>query len=202
MTFSCPPDMKYWCDLVFSGEYDVPGLELPHPVILDLGANCGAFSLWASQRWPGSLIHAYEPSHTAYSFLIENTKDVPTVTLHKCGVVADDKTKLYFGAQNLGQATFCRDVSPTYDEYELPQVMHPAKLPACDIMKLDTEGCEREIISEYLAAKHTPTYITFEYHRDADRMFLDELLNEKYILVGSKADKAHRGVVKYLRRQT
>src|SRR3954454_8777689 len=57
---------------VLSGEYDAPydgeGLR-----ILDLGANLGAFWLWAQRRWPHSTITAYEPEPEAFALLERNT---------------------------------------------------------------------------------------------------------------------------------
>jgi len=58
---------------VLMGEYDAPyfGERLR---ILDLGANIGAFSLWAQRRWPGSTITAYEPEPEAFALLERNTR--------------------------------------------------------------------------------------------------------------------------------
>jgi len=45
---------------IFNGEYDIP-YSHQSPVTVDIGANIGGFAAWASQRWPGSVIHCYEP---------------------------------------------------------------------------------------------------------------------------------------------
>jgi len=42
---------------ILAGGYDIPMLELKGELkILDIGANVGAFSMWAAQKWPGCQI--------------------------------------------------------------------------------------------------------------------------------------------------
>ncbi len=198
--FTCPPDMEFFCRKVLAGEYDVP-FEHPSPVILDIGANCGAFALWAEGRWPGAVIHCYEPAQSAFSFLFSNVLEGhPNIKLTRAAVLTSDLTKLYCGAQNQGQATFFKDVNPLLEgeTYELPPVIHPDSLPVCDILKIDTEGCELEIILALAKAKRLPPCIMLEYHREFDRRAIDIELKD-YCLVGSEATQAHRGVVKYIR---
>jgi hypothetical protein len=55
---------------VFSGEYGgYAGEDLR---ILAIGANMGAFSLWAAHRWPRSTIDAYEPNPGTFRLLEAN----------------------------------------------------------------------------------------------------------------------------------
>jgi len=55
-----PPSMISRVREIFNGEYDIP-YSHQSPVTVDIGANIGGFAAWASQRWPGSVIHCYEP---------------------------------------------------------------------------------------------------------------------------------------------
>jgi hypothetical protein len=56
---------------VLAGSYDIPFNPEKPPVILDIGANIGAFTSWAAKRWPGCVIHAYEPHPGNYAMLEE-----------------------------------------------------------------------------------------------------------------------------------
>ena len=51
---------------IFDGEYNV-NYAHPSPVILDIGANIGGFSRWATHRWAGCEIHCYEPIKRNFS---------------------------------------------------------------------------------------------------------------------------------------
>jgi hypothetical protein len=44
MNMVCPPSMVVHVQRVLRGEYDVP-YEHPGPVVLDIGANIGAFAI-------------------------------------------------------------------------------------------------------------------------------------------------------------
>ena len=195
--------MEYWCKKVFAGEYAIAYRPETPPTVLDLGANCGAFSVWATQVWPGAIVHAYEPAQINYDYLKQNTETLPNVHIHKLAVLGPntDKTKLFCGKENQGQASFFTDVNPLLDgTYELPDIIHPRDLPKADILKADTEGCEFEIILGMNQAGILPEVIMLEYHREFDRRAIDIELRD-YDLVGSLAEQSHRGVVKYMRRQ-
>jgi len=58
------------CRDVIDGEgcYNIPGLESPS-VVLDIGANVGAFARWAAKRWPTATVHCYEPQPMNYALL-------------------------------------------------------------------------------------------------------------------------------------
>lgn len=203
--FSCHPSMEYWSKRVFGGEYYVDPKFVPalpeEPVILDIGANAGSFSLWALRQWPKARIFAYEPSQIGFHWLKENTAPYPQITIKRAAVSSGKSNKLYAGAQNQGQATLFKDINPLLEEtYEEVPLIHPRDLPFADIIKCDTEGCEVEILEGYFSLSTLkPELILLEYHREVDRLKLDKLL-AGYTLAGSHSDQPHRGVVKYVRR--
>ena len=62
------------------------GLSLPSsPVILDIGANIGIFSLFCKQEWNDAQIHAFEPVPDIYEVLRMNLDIVPGATAHNVG---------------------------------------------------------------------------------------------------------------------
>ena len=206
--FSCHPSMEYWSKRVFDGEYYVDPKFVPalpeEPVILDIGANAGSFSLWALKMWPKAKVFAYEPSQIGFHWLKENSAPYPQITISRAAITTGDSNKLYAGAQNQGQATLFKDINPLLGEtYEEVPTTEPITLPSCNILKVDTEGCELEILGPYMARDENtyPQLVVFEYHREVDRIALDALFVAKgYLLTGSHADQPHRGVAKYVRR--
>ena len=107
MNLSCPPSMAAHAQKVLRGEYDIP-YQHPHPVILDIGANIGSFAVWASQRWPGCVIHCYEPLPANFELLERNLAHLQgsTVVLNNVAIGNPDHTRLFLGKNNCGEASF------------------------------------------------------------------------------------------------
>jgi hypothetical protein len=76
----CPAEMACHLAQVLDGEYESKyvGKRLR---VLDIGANAGAFSIWAAHHWPGSTIDAYEANPGTFGFpicplMLQNTRSV------------------------------------------------------------------------------------------------------------------------------
>jgi FkbM family methyltransferase len=195
----CPDDMYEHSLKVLCGEYDIPGLELHEPRVLDIGANVGAFALWASERWPGARVQCYEPHPVAFAYLERNVKtDVPS--LHMLAVGSDTGPgRMWRGKNNLGEASFFRGVEQTEDFIEV-ECMNARDLPGCDVLKIDTEGSELRILNGYLPV-FRPLAIVLEFHSEADRISIDHLLvgRQGYTLLRARIDRPDRGILCYLR---
>lgn len=77
---------------IFHDESYIPpgGVELAgEPVILDVGANIGLFTLFAAQKWPGARIFSFEPMPDIFDVLRKNTGHLPGVTLHNTALGAE-----------------------------------------------------------------------------------------------------------------
>ena len=144
-------------------------LELVHPplVILDIGANIGAFSARMVEKYPGSVIHAYEPVVENFNQLLSNLQGKLQVMLSGCAVRGFSGTdNIYLGDRGvtcgfhqLGRQTATSRPVQCFDA---------AYLPKSDFVKIDTEGCEVEILSR-LDLKPV-TALVVEYHRAEDRL--------------------------------
>lgn len=181
----CPDDMIQGCAHVLDGAYDIPGLELePGEVVLDLGANVGSFAMWASKRWPLCRIHCYEPDPKNADSLRANVdgKIAPPVHVHECAVVGPEATRvmLHRGKGNAGEAT----VHPLKGVHEGGSfevtAMTARNLPAASVLKLDTEGAEREILEKY-PAEFWPRVkaVVLEWHSYQDYHYLQGFMRER-----------------------
>lgn len=197
MKFTLPNDMKEAVDKIMNGEYGIP-ISIKHPVsILDLGANIGAFTFWALQKWECTSINCYEPLSTNFELLeknIERNELQNIVKLHNVAVGNTSLTKIYKGKTNCGEASLFKR-GTTIDEYEEVTTISPLELPYADIVKIDTEGSEVDIISQI---QFQPMVYLFEYHSEADRRTLDSLLQD-YTLVGCDVPTFGCGVAKYIK---
>lgn len=193
----CPENMREFVQAVLDGEYDIPwlGFETP-PKVLDIGANVGAFAVWAANRWPGCEIECWEPNPEAFALLEQNV--TAGTVLHRAAVAYRNETvaELRMGMHNMGEASLY-DIGEQTEETVTVDVARPDKLPAADVIKVDTEGAEVEILQGYLWRRR-PKMVLFEFHRASDRVFLDELLLSKgYVLERGEIFGPERGVMCY-----
>ncbi|MBE2319365.1 FkbM family methyltransferase [Solirubrobacter sp. CPCC 204708] len=176
---------------VFGGEYDAPyaGRDL---AILDLGANVGAFALWAQLRWPGSTITSYEPDPETFALLKRNTRDHPKIHRVHAAVYPMDAAST--GLVRRGGGDIEAALAPVATEFlsgadaaesiEVP-VVHPRDLPPADIIKLDVEGCELAIL---VALDLTAvSLIMLEYHDLERRREIERVTAETFVVERSTA---------------
>jgi len=196
--FRCPDNMRPHCQKIFDGEYDVPITPLT-PVILDCGANCGAFSVWAAYRFPFSTIYAYEPHPKTFNNLLKNINGL-RVFPHNHGIGNEGLRPLYEGKNNTGEATLYAGNKMSSDLGCHVEVIDPLTMPRADILKIDTEGCELEILEPLIADGRKFKAIMVEYHRRDDRRIIDNLLSD-YVLTGASIVKyANIGTLKYVHK--
>lgn len=149
--------------------------ELPdyeQPIILDIGANCGAFSIGALQRWKEGNVRAYEPNPVMLKLLRENMKGLPVqiFPVALAHPVTPEHPKFLMGG--IGNSGCCSlydvgEQDPTTGvEVEL---LDSATLPPADIIKIDTEGSDVEIMEGYQHWK-TVKSLLVEYHRSEDAL--------------------------------
>lgn len=208
--FRMPPDMARHLVPIFgafckecgapvagSAEYDMLGEFIEPPVVIDIGANVGAFCVWAESRWPGCEVFAYEPNPKALALLEKNVACMQkrpqiaplAVTMERTGKVA-----LYQGLHNLGMASLIPEIAGTNDAIQVDTV--PVEdLPQCDVLKLDCEGNEPELFARYVASHEPPMLIACEYHSPHDMMEFQRYAGKQYRIVSVKEHVPSRGVV-------
>lgn len=200
--FVCPDSIRPHLESVFSGEYEVPLYGLTNPVILDIGANVGAFAIWAHHRWPGSIIHAYEPSPTNFIYLMGNTERLQGIHVYEQGIGVPGFRVLFNGRNNCGENSLFAPHDGMTDIGIHVEVKDPLSLPEANMLKVDTEGCELEILEPLIGAGRKFDAIMLEYHRIKDRLLIDALLADyDYTLVGAHIYSPGRGVVRYLNKK-
>lgn len=182
---ACPDDLL-GLEAVLDGAYYVPGLSFASPPhVLDVGANVGAFAVWAAREWPGCSIDCYEPHPEHVAMLKENLGIHPdgmvagvrgtdaTVSIAEVAVVGVDPraapsaivgpkgqavapsgpitVRLFDPAVGMNRGMrslrpFAGGHAETFTEV---RAILAADLPPCDVLKLDVEGCAREILEHY-----------------------------------------------------
>jgi FkbM family methyltransferase len=206
--FCSDESMKPHIQKVFQGEYcpKIPGF-FETCTILDVGANVGAFSFWvlrvmANQNWCRPTVHCYEPFPKNFIELQTNLGKEPNVQLHQAAVTKQNGTaELYTGLHNCGECSLFKGAEQGDSKVTVPTVA-AGELPKADIVKLDTEGSEVDILDGYVReAGNRPTWVLLEYHGEANRNGVDNILHQAgYILTHVAPERPGRGVAFYVHR--
>ena len=176
---------------VLAGEYEA-GFSGEGLTILDIGANVGAFSLWADMRWPGSTIHAFEPHPETFRLFQRNVAGRDNIAGRNVALSASGarQGKLVASYAGDGEAMLSEYREATFDaEYageELTvDLLHPADLPKADVVKLDVEGAEADIIEAMDLA--TTSLVVLEYQNDRNRDRILRAMEGRFSLIRQDA---------------
>jgi FkbM family methyltransferase len=124
---------------------------VPHGVVVDLGANIGAFSLFASRT--AANVYAFEPDPSNYRQLVRNLalNDVSNVVPIQAAISGSSgKALLHSAKSNKGSSSLVVDVSDDTVEVEvmtLRQLMDDYELAVIDLLKVDIEGSEYDLFA-------------------------------------------------------
>jgi FkbM family methyltransferase len=122
--------------------------------IIDVGANIGSFTIFASTRAEDVHLYSYEPLANNFDLLRENIKlnNLKTVKPFQLAVTGKGgKVKLYIDDKDICLNSIISSVvSPKtpykeVDSVSLQQIFDDNGISECDLLKMDCEGAEYEI---------------------------------------------------------
>ena len=198
----CPETMRGHAKAVLDGEYALPrGYELEDPGslrVLDVGANIGAFSVWAQRTWPGCHVTAYEPIPANARMFRENCPEIKLYEAAVVGATDGDVVEMRLGLNNCGEASLYDLGEQSQERVSVPTIA-AWTLPPADAIKVDTEGSELRILAGWPHLKHA-SVVMLEWHRSGDRWALGHLLDRKgFDCVRDEKRHADRGIMVWVK---
>ena len=174
-------------------EYFVP-LPFEPRTILDIGANIGAFAQRAHNRWPQAHIICCEPMPFNICHLRRN---VPaSVAILSAAVRAYSGVDEIFIGDNFVTGGFVQFGRQTQHRI-LVECIAAKELPSCELVKIDTEGCEVEILENLPLGKTRAIFL--EHHSRADAETIKAMLAPGFNVLGGDSGKAI-GTFAFLRK--
>lgn len=151
--------MHTYKECFFDEDY-VRGMEgiLPSkkdPVVIDIGANVGYFSLWIFMKKPKAKVFAFEPMKSNFELLKKYASENPNFNFEffNCAVAGKPGTLTlnYDAEDDFTTAATVFDNTSQKDKIEveaktLQAVMDEFGMTNVDLLKLDCEGAEYDII--------------------------------------------------------
>ena len=187
--------------------YSVPCMSsLKNAKIVDIGANIGLFTLFVKLICPDASVHCYEPAPNTLPLLTINVASLANVHIHPCGVSNHrGESLIHLCRTNTGENSIKKTKhTDQLGEHTIKLIeaesIFENKENIIDILKIDTEGCEVEIIESLQSNKLLSriNFILLEYHSESDRKIIDALL-EDFSIFGASIGSIHRGLMKYIR---
>ena len=118
------------------------------PLVVDIGAHVGSFTLWLAEQYPGLRVMCFEPDPDAFRYLRRNAGNVATLYERAVGAhtgTANLHRPIPAGAiSNLGAV-------PAGDSVAVDVVsLEDVRAPLADValLKVDCEGCEYDLVLE------------------------------------------------------
>lgn len=205
-TVKVPENELFRAQNIFrDNEYSIPGVRRHQGPrqIFDVGANIGLYAVYMKCVDPQSIIHCFEPFEGALTLLKSNVRNFSQIYLHPFGLFNNEQNALMkihrfnsgensikLNGQHYDESTsvLLKDAGSEFDKLGVDYL---------DVLKIDTEGCEVEILESLGKRLSRIDYILVEYHSEQERRMIDRILSEFYVF-GSNSATVGRGTVKYI----
>ena len=182
---------RWMCESILAGRTypRLPGVE-DVSTIVDIGANCGAASVYFARSYPEATIHAIEPASAPFKLLARNTRSLPNAQLHNLGLFSADRAAtLYAGVHDAGTASIFERPgrnTKSSEEITLREArgwLREQAIDSIDVLKVDVEGCEAEILENIRDTLPTVKALYVEYDSVSARREIDQWLEPTHELV-------------------
>lgn len=127
-----------------------------NPIIIDIGANVGFFTMFALSKYPNCTVYSYEPVYSNFKQLAKNrdlnrSKKMFCFNMAVCGHGGKIDICLDTTDSFSTSATIIASKDKNIKSIEVPcsslsDVFKENKIDKCDLLKLDCEGAEYEIL--------------------------------------------------------
>lgn len=174
-------------------------------VVVDVGASVGSAAIFFSLAYPEAEVFCFEPHAESFQLLTDNTQGIERIHCFRFGLFNRECTaNLHIGDSTFTTNSIHRAVdkverTESVELRDAANALQSVGLNDVDILKIDTEGCEVQIL-ESLLPHYRPRVIHLEYHNDNDRREIDKVLSDEYLLFAGRVLRPHLGEATYVRR--
>jgi len=141
-------------------------------IIIDIGANIGAFSVYSCSIAKKGKIYCFEPEKDNFNLLKENIKlnGLSNIKAFNFAVGSKEEINKLFLSESSSEHSVCFPAKATgksvlVNFISLEKIFKDNCLSYCDFMKIDCEGCEYDVL--FSASKkilEKIRYIALEFH--------------------------------------
>ncbi|MGQ9836557.1 MAG: FkbM family methyltransferase [Cyanobacteriota bacterium] len=177
-------------------------------VILDIGANIGIATAFFRLVYPNAIVYSFEPDPFACTLLRLNAleKGNPVFyppredivypfgnsVVYSFGLYSEDTEKIFYTGIDTISHSFTHNFLHRSCDFGIPRLVHlkdahkffvEAGIDRIDIVKINTGGCEVDILRNIAPRIPSIKIIYVEFHSEQDRYAIDQLLKKNHALV-------------------
>jgi len=171
--------------------------------VFDVGANLGLYTLYVKLLHPDSTIFCFEPVPNTFALLQENVGNISGTILNPFGLYNENKKEIInIKRSNTGHSSIKFSLKGLVEKVGVElkdsgMYFDSTGLDHLDILKIDTEGCEVEILESLGHRLELVDYILVESHTKEDRREINNILKE-FRVFSDKSGENGRGIIKYI----
>jgi len=185
-------------------------------IILDIGANCGLYTLGCKTRASESRLFCFEPFAYTFSLLTQNMalNNLQSVSLSQCAVGESCGQTTFTGSENYpalsGKALtgverpwFQNEwlLEDTVELLTVEDILLREELPFVDIMKIDVEGSECDVLAGAVPVLDRVDRIIVEYHSATlKRGVMEVCMQNGFRLLKSDDSGSYYGDLYFMKR--
>ncbi len=175
------PDWVVVHEMFSRDDYQIKDLPLGSaPIIFDIGANIGAFTLFAEKCFPLSRVFAYEPASTNFEILKKNIAlnhlENEVKAFQLAVAVAPGEAMMTYSDEEFAHSLIADQVETEHIAKSekvrctsIPEIISEHKLARIDLIKMDIEGLEYDLLFALPDDVYKMVrYITLEIHDHKD----------------------------------
>lgn len=178
-------------EVIIEREYDAAIRHLaahPKPIVVDLGANIGAFSLKVFEANSRALVHSVEPSYGTFAILQKNRGLNPRLDWHVHRFAAwkeDGEIELDENpAASTGSSLAFSGGGVSVPSIRLSTLVRQQGIECIDLLKLDIEGAEEAVLFDNTELLDVVDALIIEIHPyRCDEARIVGLIRDKYPFV-------------------
>lgn len=182
---------------LFNIEKLIKTIPKDNPIVFDIGANCGFFSLRIIDKYPKAKIFAFEPQERLvkkFSDCINDNNLSGNIYLIKTALGKEEGTAIFYenrspiSASLLKEKVSRRTIRKKYKITltTLDQFCFENQISSIDILKVDVEGSELDLLNGATKALHFVQVLYIEVHLPFSSAVAVENILEKYDLFRNK----------------
>jgi FkbM family methyltransferase len=159
---------------------------IPRPscrTILDVGANCGLFSVFAAHRYPGAEIIAFEPAPEPAAVAERNLARHGVKVLHQAVGRSVGTSRLFVNPESQVTNSLVRSAVEVFtgepqalevETIDLDSFCRAEGIERIDVLKIDVQGSETEVLAGAVDTLQRTDFLLLEVSfldPDVDRLF-------------------------------
>lgn len=174
-------------------------------VVLDVGANCGATSVYLALHHPDAAVHAFEPASGPRAICERNAAGYPNITVHPFGLHdRDAELDLHHAPDSIMGSVVRRSEVGTSESVRVRRGAAWAReegIERVDLLKVDVEGCEVEVLDGLGDLVGASSVIYVEYDSRVARREIDARLAPTHELYFAPFQFLDQGEAIYLAKR-